>query len=549
MKPTCRLLLFTLILFTFRNESAFAQQEYYDRAMKAYEQKDFKQSATVLDLFIKAKKQNLGSNELYNSACIYAMAGESTKAFELLERLAAQFLMSNAARLEADSDLSALRQTDRWKKLIAQVNENKRSEPARTARTIRNALARAKTILKKDNGAMWGTPLWSSHLLILDTKNKIYSAQPLEDAVFQDSLWSRTLPDRTLNQSNAPQDFAGSRYAVVMTTYLADSSATLIHELFHLAQEKQVQLNGNPLNYLDGYQARELLRLEYHALREALSLARKNAPKNDMAAQLSDAVCFRKLRRALSPETADAEIDIESSEGLANYTGFRLSDRRDKFALAIKEINGRESAPTYTRTFPYATGPAYGLLFDQLGIEWRSGLNKRYNLGGIFEIRYLHNEVATDSAAFHAAANRHDYNRIHKEELDRKAIFDQKTAWFTKTLVDAPVLHARLSTDTYSRSFDMNGTFVLQDKGTVYTAIRGTDITGKNFGSFQTTNTGTADQPAGILGSPDNREFIFPLPLRTEGSKLTGPNYELLLNPGWVVKPKGDKGNLEIVKQ
>ncbi|MFD0794719.1 TPR end-of-group domain-containing protein [Mucilaginibacter litoreus] len=529
--------------------SVYGQQEKYNEAMKAYEQKDYRSGAALLDPFIKNKGESLSSMELYNSACIYSMAGKKDAAFRLLDILATKYFMSNAQRLETDTDLAGLRGSARWQQLIAKVDANLKTEPARNASTVRAALSRAKAILTADNGQLWGTALWSDDVLVLDPKNRAYGVQPFKGAVFRDSLWSQDLPERTLNQSNAPQDFGGKRYAIVMTSYLLDSSATLIHELFHLAQEKQVLLNGNPVNYLDGWQGREYLRLEYEALKSGLQLARTGAPKTSVAQALSDAVCFRKLRRALAPEALDAETDIESSEGLANYTGFKLSDHRDKYALAIKEINGRESAPTYTRTFPYATGPAYGFLFDYLGINWRDGIGMHYNFGGIFEKRYLQDVVATDSVAFRAAAERHGYGRIHDEEMARKALFERCTAWFTKTLVEAPVLRATVVTDTYSRSFDMNGTFVLADKGMVYTTLRGTDLKGQNFGSFQTTNTGDTDHPAGVLGSFNGRQFTFPLPVKIEGNKITGPNYELILNPGWVLQKAGNKGDLEIVRK
>ena len=61
--------------------------------------------------------------------------------------------------------------------------------------------------------------------------------------------------------------------------------------------------------------------------------------------------------------------------------------------MAISEINQREQAQTYTRPFPYATGPAYGLIFDYLKINWKTGLDTIYNFLKIYETKYLQKDI------------------------------------------------------------------------------------------------------------------------------------------------------------
>lgn len=71
---------------------------------------------------------------------------------------------------------------------------------------------------------------------------------------------------------------------------------------------------------------------------------------------MKDAVIFRKERQQQYSKYLNDELEIETLEGLANYTGFVLSSYDNKYEKAIEEINQREEAKTYTRPFPYATG-------------------------------------------------------------------------------------------------------------------------------------------------------------------------------------------------
>ena len=526
-----------------------AQTDPYQTAMEAYHFKDYHTAASVFGPYFANKGEMLTSKQLYDGACILALDGQKEFAFTVLRVMVEKRYYSNLNRVSTDVDLNGLHGLQEWSDFIQKVAENQRTEPDRNALKISAAFSQAKDLLQKDMGSLWGVPLWSDSLLALDPQRRVYSLAPLNGAKNINGVWIAQSAERELNQSNAPQVYAGRSYAVILTSYLADSSATIIHELFHLKQQHYVSLNGNPVNYLDNYEARQLLRLEYQALRDALAMADKGESKSLVTANLRDAILFRTLRQSQHPRSTKDEIEIESSEGLANYTGFVLSAYRNKYNLAIRELNSREQAPTYTRAFPYATGPAYGLLFDYLGIRWRTGLNHAYNFTEIFRQANLGHIYASGTSAFQPAAKRHKYHAIHDQELKRKAAIDEKINYFKQKFTQKPVLQVKLADPNYNRSFDMYGTLVLEGIGMVYGSITGTDINGKNFGSFKTTITGNEKQPSGVLASFDNMIFTFSLPVKIEGNKLTGSNYELVLNPGWIVRKTDDQGNLEIIKE
>ncbi len=57
---------------------------------------------------------------------------------------------------------------------------------------------------------------------------------------------------------------------------------------------------------------------------------------------VNDAMLFRKIRQSKYKEFLENELEIETSEGLANYTGLILSTYPNKYQKAIREINMRE---------------------------------------------------------------------------------------------------------------------------------------------------------------------------------------------------------------
>lgn len=519
----------------------------YSEAMAAYEKKDFAKASTAFTNAFKKDGYKLSSGQLYDGACIYALNQEHSLAFTLLNYLAKDRFYSNLEHISTDPDLEKMRALPEWKSLLEKVSNNKKNLPARIREKIKPELLKAKHILDKDAGKLWGEKIWAENVLVLDNDNTIYSLYPFPGSENTGSgLYSRKAPANTLSQTNSVQPYEGREYAVIMTSYLNDSSSTIIHELFHVLQSSKIKLSGDPVGYLDNYDAREWLRLEYQALRNALKAAQDKQKKGAITQMLEDALRYRKLRQASYATFLDKELQIETLEGLANYTGYKLSTVANKYQEAILEIKRREQSPTYTRPFPYATGLAYGLLFDHLGLKWKSGLSHPYNFLQIYET--LCTRIDTSKTRISEANQRNNYAAIHEEELIRKQENEKNLAYYTDMLVNKPTLKVTVTDVKFSSSFDMNGTLVLGDKGIVYSRIKGVDRSGKNFGNFTTLPGKEKLGYSGVLGLPGGLIFLFPLPQSIEGNLIKGEFYEIELHPGWAVKKINDKGDLEIVK-
>ena len=522
------------------------ETDLYVSAMKEYESKNYDTAAKMWDGYWTANQPEVAEHRQYNGACILALAGRKADSLQMLHLLADKHFYSDAQHLSTDPDLDSLRGDPRWASLIDQVKANKKSLPRRTREKVKTELLKAKSLLEKDNGQLWGHSFWNNEILVLDYDNTIYSLSKLPNSKTDDGiLFYKRIPANTLGFSNSAQQYEGKRRAVVLVNYLDDDSATIIHELFHVLQLGTREFRSDPVNYLDNHDARIWLRLEFQALRNALRCADDN-DRDQVIRFLVDAASFRKIRQSKYESSVRDELEIETLEGMANYTGLKLSTSKNKFLTAISEIDGRESASTFTRPFPYATGPAYGLLFDFLGIEWRSDMDTIYNFRKMVEA-FRGGPLATDEATMQIAKSRNNYETIFHEETKRKQRHDQNIAFYSRLLLNQPTLRASVTdgTGSYSMSFDMNGTLVLGDHEIVYSQIKGVDVTGKNFGNFQSIPGKDRLGVAGILRRKDG-ELVFPFPLKIDGQKIMGDSYEIELNEQWEVK-KDEEGNLNVV--
>lgn len=523
----------------------------YTNAIKCYKGKDYQAAAKLFSQVIDSCRYDISSSRLYNGACIYALNRDTANALKTLGVLADKRFYSSYQHIAGDSDLACLHSLPEWKSILEKVKHNEETQPRRTKEEAKIELLKAKAILDKDNGKLWGENIWSDKTIILGNDGYIYSLYPLKGSnTFDSVLYYKKIAPNELSQGNTAQEYEGEKFATILYSYLSYNSSIIIHELFHVLQAKHIKLYGNQIDYLDSYDAREWLRLEYQALRNALKSANELKEKSIVEGYLREAFIFRKLRQDKYSSFLKKELEIETLEGTASYTGYVLSTYPNKYKEAIKEIGEREAADTYTRPFPYATGFAYGLLFDHLNIQWQQGLEHVYNFLDIYEKQCLGKALQFTSKEVKNAKKRNNYDGIHKEETERKEVNEKNIAYYNKMFFKKPTLSVLLADNHFAQSYDMNGTLSLKDKGTVYSSISGTDKQGKNFGNFSTIEGKAALGISGVLKRHEDKNtwFIFPLPAEIKGNTIIGEHYTINLNDGWRVETVDSKGNLQIVK-
>ncbi|HVE84416.1 MAG TPA: hypothetical protein VND93_16285 [Myxococcales bacterium] len=424
-------------------------------------------------------------------------------------------------------------------------------EVLRAARLAADATAR----MKADQGAIWGRPIHAGFLFVrgdqvyatLDPRVPDLPAIPASLLPEGIPLWGGPLP-AGLSASNTAVDWAHYRWAMVMLPLpQSDPEALklLIHESFHVWQPIVLKLEpynetGPGSELLDQPEGRLWLRLEWLALQDALS-----AEKPDDA-KLARVLLFRARRlQAAAPQERDRERLLELAEGMAEYTGWKLSG--GSRADLIRALEEAPKNPSFVRSFPYATGPAYGALLEPRLKGWQFDAAESKDLprllaGTLDPISAAWAQAALEGhaskEAVDAKAQRDgaafQLEAIRKEEERRWAVRQKQLADLKARFVDGPTLRIRPA--ELRLSFDYRASIPLGTAGTVMQSVEWKTDTGAELAA-----------PGGALVSTDWKELRVPL---EKGIRLTagalasrshwkGKSWTLTLPAGWVLAADG----------
>ena len=402
--------------------------------------------------------------------------------------------------------------------------------------TPAESLREAEALCRKDSGALWGRSLCGPLLLVDPATRSVFANQADKQEVLQreGEIFVGKLPNE-INIANTAADWAGVKWTMIMLPLPEEAgrrAALLAHEMWHRIQEEiGFPASGAANNHLDTRDGRYWLQLEWRALSAALATRGDERKRAVM-----DAALFRARRRQLFEKAAEEERAMELHEGLAEYTGVKLSGRDD---LERFVIDGRlKDAPTnktFVRSFAYASGPAYGLLLDAADDGWRRGLSKEADLGELLFAR-LGIQLPPDLAA--AADERaRSYAGVDlgaaedKLEQTRRELISSYRA----RLVDSPTLTIRLQ--KMNMQFNPGNLVAIEPLGTVYPDIRIVDVWG-----VLTVSRG------GALMSSDFSKITVAAPATTQGPRVEGDGWALELKEGWSIAPAERGGSFVLEK-
>jgi hypothetical protein len=394
----------------------------------------------------------------------------------------------------------------------------------------------------RDNAALWGIPLYGP-MFFVDPATRFMVANEPDSAGLltpRDGLFVGTLPPEE-SPANTAVRWSGKRWTMVMWPVSSDRYQRQrlgFHELFHRIQPDLRMDAANPVNaHLATRGGRIWTRLEWRALAEAL--IRRG---DERAAALEDALAFREYRRVLFPGAADEERALELNEGLSEYTGFRLSGLPD-WVLADRaaiELNSRERQESLSRSFAYASGPAYGILLDERGASWRSRLTASSDLGKLVRDAYRVRLPDLTEAALAGRAERYDGGRVMAQETALAERQKAEAARLRARLVDGPTVAFPVGT-RFGYSFDPNGVTLLADVGTSYQTAHVTD----EWGVLTVTSGGVLM----VREGPGIVRVVVPAPPGAASPPVSGEGWRLELAPGWVVRPASRAGSWEVARR
>ncbi len=378
--------------------------------------------------------------------------------------------------------------------------------------------------------ALWKVTLCGPMLIADPGTRTVVANRAGPGLTAEGSVFIGTLPP-DVPIANTAVDWNGTRWTMVMAGALGgdayDRAALMMHEAFHRAQAKLgFPLRSPDVPYLATTMGRSMLRLEWRALASALTA-------EDEALRLravADALAFRQFRR-WTEEGAENERQLEMSEGLAEYTGQKLSGRPELEAYLAAKLATMEKGDSFSRSFAYGTGPAYGLLLDRYAPHWRERLKASDDLGTLLE-RALGARRLGGHVDITAAELRYGGEAVFAEEHQLQVTREQAEATWKAALVDGPVL--RLPFAQMNFTFDPNKVFPLPGRGTVYPTARISDAWGVldvgGGGALIDPNFGGVTVAAPAAGT------------------TSGPGWRLELAPGWRLVPGPRPGDFTVEK-
>ena len=381
-------------------------------------------------------------------------------------------------------------------------------------------------LCERDAGRLWGVSLCGP-MVIFDQRTRTRAtSQPEPDG---------SLP-RFPGMADGPVSWGGVRWFSFPLYMLANTDAdvrqqNMLHGLFHRIQPELewTQASDDGFNeHLDTLEGRVWLQLEWRALRRALE-----STARDRADAIADALAFRRERRRRFPAAAENERREEIREGLASYTGIAAwaSSPGEAHRAAAFAAAGGEAQTSFVGNFEAASGPAYGVLLDDLTPDWRRRLRATSDLGELLASATHY----PPTADVNAAAVRYGGPALRKAEEARDLAQRARVAELRRRFVEGPVLTMPAPG---SGTSDTTGSVVIPGVGTVF------------FGSFtRTTKWGRLNANNGVLLSGDGATLSVPVTGPLQGSILEGNGWSVTLNSGWVLQPAARVGSFAIVPE
>ncbi len=382
----------------------------------------------------------------------------------------------------------------------------------------------ATKLCERDAGRLWGVSLCGPMVIVDQATGTRATSQPEPEGP----------PPRFSGFADGPVSWGGLRWFSFPLSMLPENDAdvrqqVMLHGLFHRIQPELGFITDDGFNeHLDTLEGRVWMQLEWRALRRAVE-----SSGSDRAEAIADALAFRRERRRRFPGAADNERREEIREGLASYTGIAAwaNSPADAHRAAASELAGGESQPSFVGNFEAASGPAYGVLLDDLLPGWRRQVRGTSDLGDLLASG-INRPPTTDVAV---AAARYDAATLRTAEEARDRAQQVRVAELRRRFVDGPVLTMPA---VGSGTSDTTGSVGIPGAGTVFF---------RNF--TQSGRWGRLDASGGVLRAADGATLSVPVTGPLEGTTLQGEGWTVTLNPGWVVQPATRPGSFTIVRE
>ena len=302
------------------------------------------------------------------------------------------------------------------------------------------------------------------------------------------------------NIANSTVDVYGQKWVMLRLPLPADTidrNILFCHEMFHYWQDSLGLVPDKVYNnvHMDAKDARVLRKLEWKAFLAACRATDSSLRK--MA--IRDGLTFRKCRQQKYSQYYQDETAFEVHEGLAQYTGIKLSVSSDPMYIHIldKEAESYMNKENLVRSYAYFSGAVMGYLLDKSACEWREQVDGNSDLG--FLLRKAYNILLPEDSEGHVRQRRsfYDYDSIMEFESRRDSMQAKKKGELVNLFMQNT---KKLPLRNMQISFDPNSVINLEGIGNVYKNARIID----DWGILETKDEGS------VLVTEDWKAVILP---------------------------------------
>lgn len=327
--------------------------------------------------------------------------------------------------------------------------------------------------------------------------------------------------------ANTSEMMYGEMWTMVDVNYIADKSPyernwIIAHESFHRVQNELGLPAANPDNsHLETRDGRILLQFELRALQNALT-----SKGDERINAIEDALLFRNNRYLLFPNAEVEECRYEMHEGMAEYTGAKLSGYNKELLLEVvaAKIKHADISKNLKWYFAYLTGPAYGLLLDCYYPEWIKGVSTETKLAQLLQSELEHDLPGSFENVLSEIIEKYEGKSIYDNEESRSLHQFKIRKQYIEKYENDTLLIIPLS-DKMKMSFDPMSAIDLDDQGTIYQ--------GKSHISDQ---WGALEANEDFFLSTDWDCVKLSKPILISAEVIEGDNWKLFLKEKWELK-------------
>ena len=387
-----------------------------------------------------------------------------------------------------------------------------------------------KKVSDADNGKLWGKTLYGPTMYVdVQTRNLVANQQNKENTLVQKgNLYFGQLPEDIII-ANTLITYCDENWTCVIwdgNRDLLTQTHLLIHESWHRIQDKiGLPACGSSNQHLDETEGELLLKLELGILKDLL--------QNDsegLTEGLRDAMTVRKYRQTIFPN--GNENQFECHEGMAEYTAFKLlpldndNEAIRKGLVAAAIMKGIDNSG-FGNSFAYLTGPAYGLLLDEVVPDWRNSIRSGKTIPDVIST-VLAIPDTVDNVEIERISARYNVTDYLNKERIRLEARDKEDAELRARFSESTWLV--IPNDGINFGFNPGERLVAYDTiGVIYNTMQ---LKG-GFGTIEVGN--------GIIRANDWSYFIIPYAEDHCDAKIS-------LNAGYVIEPVDEK-SFTIVKK